>query len=509
MFLSKQFLVLPLLFTTVASQYDDDSSICYDDCDFKFDLNFAPAKKGCFWLTKNKKKASKRKETYCAKSEIKSACEATCHPWCENDSTFQFKLANSSGADKNVKCAWISKNRKKSASRKEKYCVGAAFSDASVNQVYCREACGRCSPNQGAKPTPEESAVNVVFNLHTDNYPQETSWALVDDAAGTVIKSDGARYTGFGDAFEANTLHSEAFALKRCVYYTLTVYDSFGDGLSPSIPTTPGYFEVFVEGQRVMGSSDGVAFESSDSVSIYVCEPTPEEPTPEESAVNVVFNLQTDEYPEETSWALIEFLGENGDYTYIKSDGKGYPTYEGDKFEANTLYSEAFELKRCAIYVLMVFDNVFDGLSGIYTPGYFEVFVEGQRVMGSSDGVAFESSDSVSIYVCEPTPEEPTPEESAVNVVFNLQTDEYPEETSWALIEFLGENGDYTYIKSDGKGYPTYEGDKFEANTLYSEAFELKRCAIYVLMVFDNVFDGLSGIYTPGYFEVFVEGQRV
>ena len=120
------------------------------------------------------------------------------------------------------------------------------------------------------------------------------------------------------------------------------------------------------------------------------------EPTTEESAVNVVFNLQTDDYPEESSWALIDY--DAG--TYIKSDGEGYPTYEGDKFEANTLYSEAFELKRCVNYVLMVFDVVWDGLSGIYTPGYFEVFVEGQRVMGSSDGVAFGSSDSVEIYVC-------------------------------------------------------------------------------------------------------------
>ena len=118
------------------------------------------------------------------------------------------------------------------------------------------------SPNPTAEPTTEESAVNVVFNFYTDEYPEESRWELVDDAAGTVIKSNGES----GDQLEANTLHSENFALKHCVYYTLTVYDSYDDGLSSG-----GYFEVFVEGQRVMGLSDGVAFGSSDSVNIYVC----------------------------------------------------------------------------------------------------------------------------------------------------------------------------------------------------------------------------------------------
>jgi len=123
------------------------------------------------------------------------------------------------------------------------------------------------SSNPTAEPTTEESAVNVEFNFHTDDYPGESRWELVDEDAaghgpGTVIKSNGE----YGDQLEANTLHSEAFALKHCVHYTLTVYDSWCDGLS-----TPGYFEVLVEGQRVMGLSDGVAFGSSDSVDIYVC----------------------------------------------------------------------------------------------------------------------------------------------------------------------------------------------------------------------------------------------
>ena len=269
MFLSKQFLVLPLLFITVASLYDDDGSNCSNDCDFKFDLNFASAKKGCFWITKNKKKASKRKETYCAKSEILNACEATCSSTCENDSSITFE---DTWAKKEVNCAWISKNSNRFAFRKDKYC--------GTHGTDCVSACGRCSPNQRA-----ESPVNVVFNFHTDSHPKQTSWALVDNTgAGTIIKSDGALY---GDAFEANTLYPEAFALKRCVYYTLTVYDSYNDGLVATDDDydynyyyddlymgntyTPGYFEVFVEGQRVMGSSDGVDFGTSDSVSIYVC----------------------------------------------------------------------------------------------------------------------------------------------------------------------------------------------------------------------------------------------
>jgi len=115
-------------------------------------------------------------------------------------------------------------------------------------------------PKPTAGPSTEESAVNVELELLTDDYAAETEWELVDDATDTVIKSNGE--------LEANKNYTEHFALQHCVYYTLTMYDSYGDGLLEGIP---GYFKVFVEGERVKGFSNGSEFGSSDSVTIYNC----------------------------------------------------------------------------------------------------------------------------------------------------------------------------------------------------------------------------------------------
>ena len=120
-------------------------------------------------------------------------------------------------------------------------------------------------PEPTAGPTTEESAVNVVFELLTDNYATETRWELVDDATDTVVKSKGEPENPLAD----NTPYKEHFALQHCVYYTLTMYDSYGDGIVGD--GIPGYFKVSVERERVKGFSNGSDFGSSDSVTIYNC----------------------------------------------------------------------------------------------------------------------------------------------------------------------------------------------------------------------------------------------
>jgi len=116
-------------------------------------------------------------------------------------------------------------------------------------------------PKPTAWPTTEESAVNVVFELLTDAYPHENRWELVDDATDTVVKSKEEPEYPLVD----NTFYSEHFTLQHCVYYTLTMYDEYGDGI------ISGYFKVFVEGERVKGFSNGSDFGSNDSVTIYNC----------------------------------------------------------------------------------------------------------------------------------------------------------------------------------------------------------------------------------------------
>ncbi len=62
----------------------------------------------------------------------------------------------------------------------------------------------------------------ITFSLTTDNYPAETTWEIRDDS-NNVVASDGP-YS------QAQTTFDYAFCLPAGCY-TLTVFDSFGDGL--------------------------------------------------------------------------------------------------------------------------------------------------------------------------------------------------------------------------------------------------------------------------------------
>lgn len=63
----------------------------------------------------------------------------------------------------------------------------------------------------------------VQFNLHTDDYPEETTWQL-ENAEGTII-STGGPYTN------GNTDHILQLCLPEDECFTFTIFDSFGDGI--------------------------------------------------------------------------------------------------------------------------------------------------------------------------------------------------------------------------------------------------------------------------------------
>ena len=66
------------------------------------------------------------------------------------------------------------------------------------------------------------NGVNVTFTLLTDNYPGETSWSVSNDAGDVVMEGSG--YSG-----QQTTYTASACLATGC--YTLTVNDSYGDGL--------------------------------------------------------------------------------------------------------------------------------------------------------------------------------------------------------------------------------------------------------------------------------------
>jgi len=264
-------------------------------------------------------------------------------------------------------------------------------------------------------PTSKESAVSVIFELSTDIYPSETSWKLTEDATGDVIKQGPNEE----ETYELQTLYTHEWSLKQCASYTFTIYDSGDNGLWWGTPD--GYFRIYVNGKLVKGSQDEEAFfGTSDTVKIKNCvSPSPTthptvtlmpshvpslsyrpslsalpslSPTTKESAVNVILEIMTDFSAFETSWTLT--VDDTGD---ILHQGPS----EEEPYEIFDSYFYEWSLKKCVSYTFTIYDSFGDGLVG-YTnfESYFMIEVEGERVMGSSDGSTFGYEDIVSIYVC-------------------------------------------------------------------------------------------------------------
>ena len=98
----------------------------------------------------------------------------------------------------------------------------------------------------------DSQGVDVTMTLTLDNYPGETTWELAD-AAGTVVFSGGP-YAGSGVVVETGCV------AEGC--YTLTVYDSFGDGMCCAYGT--GGYEFGIGGLVLASGGDFGSSESTD-----------------------------------------------------------------------------------------------------------------------------------------------------------------------------------------------------------------------------------------------------
>jgi len=122
------------------------------------------------------------------------------------------------------------------------------------------------SPNGGADENADNDSassdfsldsqgVDVTMTLTFDNYPGETTWELVDGTGTTVFS--GGPYAGSG------TLVESGCVAEGC--YTLTVYDSFGDGMCCAYGSGGYSFGI---GGLVLAS--GGEFGSSESTEVCV-----------------------------------------------------------------------------------------------------------------------------------------------------------------------------------------------------------------------------------------------
>ena len=98
-------------------------------------------------------------------------------------------------------------------------------------------------------------AVNWTFDINTDEYPEETTWAITDNSTGETVASGGP----YADAF---TLISESGTFcEGC--YTFTINDSYGDGICCSLGE--GSFALSLDGQLY---ASGGTFEFNESTDL-------------------------------------------------------------------------------------------------------------------------------------------------------------------------------------------------------------------------------------------------
>ena len=63
----------------------------------------------------------------------------------------------------------------------------------------------------------------MTLEIMTDNFPEETSWQL-ENSIGTVLYSDS-------NYFDVNSIYTYPNEVPNNDCYTLTIHDSYGDGI--------------------------------------------------------------------------------------------------------------------------------------------------------------------------------------------------------------------------------------------------------------------------------------
>ncbi|MCB9290997.1 MAG: SprB repeat-containing protein, partial [Lewinellaceae bacterium] len=97
----------------------------------------------------------------------------------------------------------------------------------------------------------------VILQLVTDEYPDETTWELIDEA-GNLLYSGGPYSLG-------ESLIEERFCLPDACY-SLTLFDTFGDGLAGS---SPGSFQIVDEEGQILALLNEINF--GNEISLEFC----------------------------------------------------------------------------------------------------------------------------------------------------------------------------------------------------------------------------------------------
>ena len=163
---------------------------------------------------------------------------------------------------------------------------GGSFqsSETSHNIGGCQSPSSSCSANE------QEFFISIT----TDNYPTETSWQLVD-------QNGGGWFINPGDLTQSNTTYTWSICVPDTNCYTFTILDTYGDGICCGWGS--GSYFVNYGGSPIV--SGGSFLNSENTPSIGSCSFS----NCNSGESEVVITINTDDYPTETSWFLMDQFG--------------------------------------------------------------------------------------------------------------------------------------------------------------------------------------------------------
>ena len=147
---------------------------------------------------------------------------------------------------------------------------GPTCSDGIQNGQETGVDCG--GPTCPACPPVGCNGTTVTLSITLDNYPEETSWSLVNDA-GVTVETGGT----YGNQADGSTISFDFCLVDDC--YTFTINDSFGDGICCGYGN--GSYSL-TQGGTTLAS--GASFGSSESTDFCIGGPGPDTTPPSNPA---------------------------------------------------------------------------------------------------------------------------------------------------------------------------------------------------------------------------------
>lgn len=328
-------------------------------------------------------------------------------------------------------------------------------------------------------PVAEGNCKKFTIELNTDNYPEDNSWTI-------------ARNDGWGEVVAASPKYTETgkkYVQEVCLpmgaedrTYKFIILDGYKDGMccSHGQGSYKGYDD---KGELVF--SGGESFEVQEHLMQVPKDSNHPEPTapPTQAPTNAgsvgncenfTVEIKTDNFPEDTSWEILDPSGET--------------KFSRDTFSNKlTVYKTEVCLNYDINYEFVMLDSHGDGICCSQGSGHYKVInSKGEVVVDGIQG-GFQKKEHTIELGSEFT--DPDSDNSCVEFSVEVRTDNFPEDSSWSIL--------------DKSGNEKFSRDSFDkSSTVFSDKVCLDNDTEYNFIMMDSFSDGLCCNNGQGYYKV-------